>query len=259
MYYRKLANMKKRTILLLILLPLLSGCLSTIGSVVTNLASGETPLTEEEVAKGLKEALAKGAEYAVNELSVKDGYYGDPLLRLILPPEADPVIENISKIPGGEDLLEDLIIRINRSAEEAASDALPIFSTAIEEMTIIEAFDILTGEDNEATEYFIRKSYTPLVNLYEPKLDRALSESLIGGISANETWYTLQGLYNRAANSLVGKIGGLKVVDINLSFYLTEQALDGIFLKVAEEEKAIRKDPVKRVSDLLKRVFGSLD
>jgi hypothetical protein len=237
----------------------LSGCLSSLESLARGISDNSGPLTEEEVARGLKEALEKGTEYAVRELSAKDGYYGDPLLRLLLPSEADPVISNIKKIPGGEDLLNDLIVRINRSAEEAASEAFPIFKSAIEEMTIVEAFDILTGKSDEATEYFKRKSYDPLVRLYEPKLNKALKQDLFGGISADETWYTLQNLYNNLANSLPGRIGGMKVVEIDLSLYLTGQALDGIFIKVALEEKAIRENPVKRVSDLLKRVFGSLD
>jgi len=251
--------MKIKTILSIIPVLLLTGCLSTMGTVVDNLINQEAPLTEAEVARGLKEALGKGAEFAVSTLSVTDGYYGDPLLRLLLPPEADIVIDNIAKIPGGEKLLNDLILRINRSAEEAASEAFPIFKNAITEMTIIEAFDILTGEDDAATRYFISKSYSPLVTLYEPHLNHALDQDLLGGLSANETWYTLQDLYNTLAESLIGKLGGMKAVEIDLSFYLTERALDGIFLKVAEEEKAIRENPVKRVTDILKKVFGSLE
>jgi hypothetical protein len=251
--------MRKRKLLLIILIPLLSGCLSTLESLASGLSGENAPLSEEEVARGLKEALRKGTEYAVNELSIEDGYYGDPLLRLLLPPEADVVISHIQKIPGGEDLLNDLILRINRSAEEAASEAFPVFTSAIEEMTIVEAFEILSGKENEATDYFKIKSYEQLVSLYEPKLEKALKKDLIGGISADETWYTLQDLYNTLAKSLPGKISGMKVVEIDLSLYLTEQALDGIFIKVAQEEKAIRENPLKRVNDLLKRVFGSLD
>ncbi len=126
-------------------------------------------------------------------------------------------------------------------------------------MTIIEAFEILTGEDDAATQYFISKSYSPLVSLYEPRLNHALDQDLLGELSANETWYTLQDLYNALAETLIGKLGGLKVVEIDLSFYLTEKALDGIFVKVAEEEKAIRENPIKRVTDILKKVFGSLE
>ncbi len=247
--------MKKMIITSLVLMVTLSSCVSTLESFLIS----EKPLTESDVAAGLKEALNKGAEAAVMVLSNRDGYYGDPLIRLVLPPEADRIVENIAKIPGGRKLLEDLIIRINRSAEEAASESLSIFTSAISEMTILEAFEILRGEDDAATEYFRSKSYAPLKELYEPELDYALSQDLAGGISAEETWDTLSELYNTVAGSIAGKLAGMKEVHIDLSVYLTEKALDGIFIKVAEEEKAIRKDPVKRVSALLKKVFGSLD
>lgn len=247
--------MKKMIILPLLLMVTLSGCISTLNGFLIS----DKPLTESEVAGGLKEALKKGVEVAVSALSNKDGYYGDPLLRLALPPEADKIVENIARIPGGRKLLDDLIVRINRSAEEAASEALPIFISAITEMTIMEAFEILRGEDDAATAYFRSKSYAPLIALYEPRLDYALGQDLAGGISAEETWDTLSELYNALAGSLAGRLAGMAEVHIDLSEYLTEKALDGIFVKVAEEEKAIRKDPLKRVTALLKRVFGSLD
>ena len=251
--------MKRKIILSLVTLLLFTGCLSTVSTVIDDLMIQDVPLTEAEVARGLKEALSNGAEHAVSVLGKTDGYYGNPVLQLLLPPEADAVIENINRIPGGEKLLEDLILRINRSAEEAASRSVPIFKDAIREMTILEAFEILQGDDDAATKYFINKSYYQLVSLYEPTLNDALDQDLIGGISANDTWYTLQDLYNSMAESLVGKLADLTVVEIDLSLYLTEKALDGIFLKVAEEEKAIRENPVKRISEILQRVFGSID
>ncbi len=239
---------------------LFTSCLTTLDSTLNAyLEGGEAPLTEKEVARGLKEALTRGAESAAKALGAKDGYYGNDLYRLALPPEADPIIENIERVPGGKKMMDDLVLRINRSAEEAASEAYPIFADAVTDMTIADAFTILKGKDDEATRYFRAKTYTRLVDLYHPKLNGALDKKLVGDISANQTWNTLRDLYNKVALSPIGKINKMKTVDIELSRYLTERALDGMFLKVADEEKAIRKDPVKRVSEILKRVFGSLD
>ncbi len=239
---------------------LFSSCLTTLDSALNSYREGgEAPLTEKEVAKGLKEALTRGADAAVRELAKKDGYYGDALYRLVLPPEANPIIENIERVPGGKKMMDDLVLRINRSAEEAASGAYPIFADAVTDMTIADAFAILKGNDDAATQYFRSKTYTRLVDLYRPKLNGALDKKLVGDISANDTWNALRDLYNKAAASPVGKLNKMKTVDIELSRYLTEKALDGMFLKVADEEKAIRKDPVKRVTQILKRVFGSLD
>jgi hypothetical protein len=209
------------------------------------------------VVSGLKEALRVGSDSAAMKLAKLNGYYGDPAVKLLLPPEAAIITDNISRIPGGEKLVEDLILRINRAAEDAAREAAPVFLNAIRQMTIQDAFTILKGENNAATQYLKANTFNELFNLYQPKLKSSLDKKLVAGVSANETWNNLTGQWNKVAGSMVGQVAGFKKVEVQLDSYLTNKALDGIFLKLAEEEAEIRNDPAARVTEILKRVFGS--
>lgn len=223
---------------------------------VQTLETNQT-LTQTEVVSGLKEALRVGSDSAAMKLAKLNGYYGDPAVKLLLPPEAAIITDNISRIPGGEKLVEDLILRINRAAEDAAREAAPVFLNAIRQMTIQDAFTILKGENNAATQYLKANTFNELFNLYQPKLKSSLDKKLVAGVSANETWNNLTGQWNKVAGSMVGQVAGFKKVEVQLDSYLTNKALDGIFLKLAEEEAEIRNDPAARVTEILKRVFGS--
>jgi Protein of unknown function (DUF4197) len=236
---------------------LLSGCaeLNTLmQSVPTN-----APLTEADVAKGLKEALTVGSKNASSILSAVDGYYGDELVKILLPEEASVIIDNIGRIPGGDKLVEDVVLRINRAAEDAAREVAPIFVNSITQMTISDAFTILRGPDNAATQYLINTTRMDLYNLYKPKISQSTGKDIIGGISTKESWEALTGKWNTFANSVVGKLAGFEAVNVDLDDYLTNRALDGMFLKVQDEEKKIRTNVSARVTPLLERVFGSLD
>lgn len=219
----------------------------------------DRPLTQTEVIAGLKEALIVGAEKSVDILGKTDGYYKDELVKILLPPEADVIVKNIGRIPGGQQLLEDVLLSINRAAEDAVSEAKPLFVNSIRSMTITDAVGILKGENNAATQYLHRTTYNGLVDLYRPKIQTSLDKKLVGNVSTAQSWNTLTSKWNEAANTLVGQIAGLKPVDTQLDEFLTEKALDGLFLKIENEEKRIREDPVARVTNLLKRVFGSVD
>ncbi|MBI9058022.1 MAG: DUF4197 domain-containing protein [Labilibaculum sp.] len=219
----------------------------------------EKPLSSSEVSYGLKEALKVGSLNASNILSIKDGFYKDELVKILLPPEAQAITKNISLIPGGKDLVDKVEIRLNRAAEDAVKEASPIFVSAISEMTIADAFGILKGGDNAATNYLKGKTSTKLKDLFLPKVSSSLDKKLIANISTNESWSMLTGNYNKVADSFAGKIANLQPVNTKLDEYVTDKALDALFLKVADEEKLIRKDPLKRVSSILKRVFGELD
>jgi hypothetical protein len=220
-------------------------------------ATQQTPLTEADVANGLKQALKVGTDTAVMHLAKTDGYFGNQLYKILLPPEADVMIKNASKIPGGSKLVNDVILSINRSAEDAAKEAAPIFSSAIQQMSIADAWNILRGSDNAATEYLRKNTYTQLVNLYSPKIKGSLDKPLIAGISATTSWNTLTSKWNTLAGTTAGKIAGFTPVNVDLNNYLTKKALDGLFLQIAAEEKSIRQDPVARVTDLMKRVFAA--
>ena len=123
-------------------------------------------------------------------------------------------------------------------------------------MTIQDGFTILRGEKDAATQYLKKSTYDQLLNLYKPKINNSLDKKFVAEISANQTWETLTTQWNKVANSVVGQVAGFEAVDIKLDTYLTQKALDGLFLKLANEEEKIRTDPLARVTNLLKRVFG---
>jgi hypothetical protein len=214
------------------------------------------PLTNQEVINGLREALIIGSDSAAGRLSAVNGYYRDELVRILLPPEAAIITNNLSLLPGGEKLVEDVILRINRAAEDAAREAAPVFARAVNNMTIQDGFAILRGENDAATQYLKAQTFDDLFNLYQPRIKNSIEKPLVGNISTQESWNTLTGQWNRLARSAAGRIADLQPVETDLAGYLTGQALDGLFLKLAQEELRIRTDPVARVTDLLKRVFG---
>jgi len=250
--------MEKRTFLPLITIFIFAGC-AELAQLAQQASSGNMPLTQSEIVAGLKEALVVGTGKSVDILGVTDGYYKNELIKILLPPEADVIVKNIGRIPGGEKMLEDVILSINRAAEDAVSEAKPIFVNSIRSMTIADAVGILKGEDNAATQYLQKTTYNQLFNLYRPKIGNSINKKIVGNISAGQSWDLLTKNWNELANSVVGRVAGFNPVETKLDEYLTQKALNGLFLKIEEQEKLIRKDPLARVNDILKRVFGSLD
>ena len=248
--------MKLHKLFLIVSIISLTSCAELIQVAQSIDFENNAPLTQNEIIAGLKEALIVGTDSSASILGLVNGYYGDELVKVLLPPEADMIVKNARKIPGGEKLIEDVILKINRAAEDAASEAKPIFVNSIRSMTIADALGILKGEENAATQYLKKTTYTQLTELYSPKIKTSLDKKIIGNISTTDSWNKLTGEWNKIAGSMIGEIGGLEPVNISLENYLTEQALNGLFLKIAEEEKQIRTDPVARVTNLLKRVFG---
>lgn len=235
---------------------LLSACAELLNVMQS---TGPVPLTEADVIAGLKEALTTGARNSASKLAAENGYYGDAAVKIFLPPEARTIVDNISKIPGGEKLVEDVVLRINRAAEDAAKEVAPIFVNSITSMTIADAWGILKGPDNAATGYLRNTTSTELYNLYKPKIRVSTEKKIIGDISTKDSWNTLTTRWNTLANSVAGKVAGFKPVNTDLDDYLTNMALKGMFSKVETEELKIRKDVSARVTPLLRRVFGSLD
>ncbi len=248
--------MKTRVIALVIFALVLAGCAEFMNVLQT---VGPVPLTEDEVVSGLKEALMTGARNAAQRLAEENGYYGDEAIKIFLPDEAKVIVDNISRIPGGDALVQDVILRINRAAEDAARDVAPIFVNSVKQMTIKDAFSILNGADNAATGYLRATTYNDLYSLYKPKIQASTEKKIVGGISTKDSWVALTGKWNSVANSVAGKIANLKPVNTDLDDYLTDKALNGMFMKVELEELKIRKDVSARVSPILKRVFGTLD
>lgn len=250
--------MKKAIVVLVaLMIPFMYSC-EEADEIIENIG-----LSDSEIIAGLKEALTVGTDTAVSIVSKVDGYYKDEVIKILLPPEADIIVDNLNNPLlqglGLDQVIEDVILKINRAAEDAAGEAAPIFWDAITDMTIADGYNILHGEDTAATHYLRQNTFSELFDLYSPKMQTSLNKDIVAGVSAQDTWNTLTGQYNTVANSLVGQLAGLEPVNTDLAAYVTKKGLDGLFVKIADEEKAIREDPLARVTDLLQRVFGSLD
>jgi len=251
--------MKKGLIIITACLAL--GSCTQLLQVANQISSSTTalPVTNAENISGLKSSLNIGIEQAVGNLGVENGFFKDAALKLLLPKEAQPIIDNIKLVPGGQDLVDKAVLSLNRSAEDAVKEATPIFKSAITNMSITDAVGILFGNNNAATEYLRKTTYSQLKAAFAPKIKASLEKPLVANLSTTKTWNSLSSGYNTVAGSTIGSIAGLKTVNVNLENYVTEKALDALFVKVAAEEKSIRTNPTARVNDLLKRVFGQLD
>ena len=201
--------------------------------------------TTLEIGKGLKEALEIGISEGAERLSATDGYYKS-VYKILLPDEARSVVNKLSGLPGFADLEDDLILKINRAAEDAAKSAKPIFVDAIRGMTFQDARDILMGADNAATSYLHDKTNQQLYNAFKPVIIESLNKH-----GVLDLWSSAMKSYN--------KIPFVKKLNPDMADHITNKSLDGLFGMVEKEERAIRKDPVKRASDLLKKVFALQD
>jgi len=247
---------KIKPIALILFLFILNSC-AELTQIAQSVATQNLPLTNAEIVGGLKDALLVGTDSSVNRLSAIDGYLKDQTVKILLPPEAKTITDHLSKLPGGTKLVDDVIVRINRAAEDAAKGAKPIFVNSVKEMTFTDALQILKGPDNAATQYFKEKTSAQLGELYRPKIRESLNKGLIAGISTQQSWNELTTRWNKLAGSSIGQIGGLKTVDVKLEDYILQQALNGMFLKIEEREKDIRTNANARVTALLRRVFGN--
>ncbi|MES2559727.1 MAG: DUF4197 domain-containing protein [Bacteroidota bacterium] len=241
---------------------LVLGCLLSLGVTffsctkeqVDEVLNNTTPgLTNDEVIAGLKQALNVGTDTSVTVLNKLDGYFKDEAVKILLPPEAQVMYSNLSKVPGISTLMDQTILAMNRAAEDAASEAKPIFVNAITSITIADGFTILNGTDSAATTYLRGKTYDSLYHKFQPKIDVSLNKPLVAGVSAQSAYSNLISVYNTAS------LGGLLFAEVttnSLSSHVTNKGLNGLFLKVSDQEKKIRKDPLAQVTDLLKKVFG---
>lgn len=200
-------------------------------------------LTSAEIANGLKQALEVGISNGSAKASALDGYFKNPLLKIVFPPEAQKVATTLRQI-GFNRQVDEFELSLNRAAEDAAKRAKPVFVKAITSMSIQDAIGILRGDSTAATQYLRRSSGQQLVAEFTPIVDSTLRKN-----NATRYYTDLVTTYNRLP--LVQK------VNPNLTEYATNRAVDGLFILVAQEEKKIRENPVARVTDLLKRVFGS--
>lgn len=212
--------------------------------------------TDGEIGSGLKEALNVGISNGVQSLMKTDGYFADQALKILLPQEAQEVQNLITKhIPGGQNLVNAAVLKMNRAAEDAAKEALPIFTNAITSMNITDAKNILFGGAGAATTFLKDKTLQALTQAYAPKINASLSS-----VGAVQAWEAMVKPYNKLADSPAGMlIQGLKPVNADLGSHVTQKALDGLFMKVRDKENGIRGNVGERSSPLLQKVFGMLD
>ena len=201
-------------------------------------------LTSKDAASGLRAALSQGVDVAVAQLGAKGGFLNDPKVAIPLPPELQKADRALHMLGMGGDA-NDLKAAMNHAAEAAVADAAPVLKQALQHMTVADAKTILTGGDDAGTQYFRKATSTSLTAKFKP-------------IVAQETAkLKLASLYGQYA----GKAADLHLMsaeDANLNDYVTAKALDGLFSRIADEERAIRKDPLGQASSLIKKVFGAV-
>ncbi|HRI26617.1 MAG TPA: DUF4197 domain-containing protein [Chitinophagales bacterium] len=203
------------------------------------------PVTENEVIMGLKQALEFGIGNGADMVSKADGYFKNPKIKIPFPPEAQKVEKTLRDLGLGSEV-DKVVLSLNRAAEDAAKSAKPIFVSAIKQMTIKDAMNILKGNDNAATEYLRKATSNDLRTAFKPVINKSLDK-----VAATKYWDDVIKRYNQIP--LVQK------VNPDLNAFVTEKALDGLFFMVAQEESKIRKNPGARITELLKRVFKLQD
>lgn len=204
--------------------------------------SSKQGLSNDEIVQGLKEALSVGANNAGNQLSAVDGFFKDAAIKILMPPEAQKAEKKLRSLGMGK-LVDDAILSMNRAAEDAAKSAGPIFINAVKQMSIQDAVGILRGGDFAATGYLKDKTTSPLTEAFRPVIENSLKK-----VDATKYWNTVFTTYNKFSSDKVNP---------DLSAFVTEKSLAGIFHQVGLEEQKIRKDPMARTTDILKKVFSN--
>ena len=200
-------------------------------------------MSTDEIVAGLKEALSVGAQNSSSKLSAVDGFFADAAIKVLMPPEAKKAESTLRSIGLGS-LVDKAILSMNRAAEDASKSAAPIFVSAIKTMSINDAVGILKGNDSAATSYLKVKTTPDLTSAFKPVIEAALQKT-----DATKYWKDVVDAYNKLPTTF-------NKVNADLSGYVTDKALTGMFYQVSLEEQKIRKDPAARVTDILKKVFS---
>jgi hypothetical protein len=231
-------------LILLVALPLTS-CSSLQQLDLNGIVSGQMPLSQDTVAAGLREALRVGTERTSSSLSSEGGFSSNSLLRIALPDEMTTLASRLRSLGLG-DQVDSFETQMNRAAERAAGEAVDVFSGAIRTMTIQDAFAILDGPPNAATQYFQERTTVELTSRFEPVVQSAMDQVGV---------YTVYSRLVERYNS----IPLVRPVQVDLEDYIVQKTLAGMFSVLETEELRIREDPLARTTDLLKRVFGNRD
>ncbi len=220
-----------------------SGC-DVLKQLPTNGYPG-TGISQAEAAQGIKEALSQGLVKAVVQLNRENGFFGDALYKILLPPDAKK-IENTLRTLGLGKSVDKAILQINRGAEDAAGFAQPIFIDAIKEMTLTDAINIVRGGDTSATHYFRTKTMEKLTAAFLPVIKTSLNK-----VEATKYYSDIVNTYNSFPTTFTK-------INPDLPGFVTERATNALFDLVAKEEKNIRENPVARTTEILRKVFGGL-
>ena len=197
---------------------------------------------KEDMTAALKEALIIGVQKGSAALSKEDGFFKNDLLKILLPPEAEKVEKTLRSLGLGNQV-DEAILSMNRGAEDACKEAAGIFVDAVKTMNVEDVVSILKGSDTAGTQYLRQATTMSLTNKFRPIIENSLDK-----VNANKHWATIITAYNKVS---------LKKINPDLTAYVTDRAVGGIFYQIGEEEKKIRRDPLARTSELLKRVFGN--
>ncbi len=208
-------------------------------------SSKASSISETEAAQALREALDNGIKNSVDMVSKVDGYLNNPEIKIPFPPDAKRVEDKLRKL-GMNKLVDDAVLYINKAAEDAATEAKPIFLAAIKNMTVKDAINIVKGGENEATNYLKQSTSEELYKKFLSPIKTSLEK-----VNATKHWSTVMNTYN--------KIPMVQKVNPDLDDYVTKKALDGLFLMIGKEEKKIREKPFARVTEILKKVFNWVD
>ncbi len=233
-----------KRILVLVIAIQFAGC-AELQKVVSQLPSGGGVLTQEQIGNGLRQALDHGIENQVTKLTAVDGFYRNDLVKILLPQELQAVDNGLRKIGLGN-LADEGIKALNRAAEDAVKTATPIFVDAVKEITFADAKNILLGDNNAATTYLQSKTNQSLYNSFSPVINQSFSK-----VGADKIWSNLITKYN--------SIPFVNKVDPDLTAYVTNEALKGVFTMIEVEEKGIREKVGLRDTALLKQVFALQD
>jgi hypothetical protein len=234
----------KRIIFFLLLIASAEGAFSQINlNKLKKVIGGSESLSSDEVAQGLKEALTKGVSKGSDLVSQVDGYFKNPEIKIPFPPEVKQVESRLRQIGLGDEV-DRFVLTLNRGAEDAAKEAKPIFIEAVRGMTIQDAWAILKGEQDAATQYLKSSTSSLLKEKFKPIIQNSLSK-----VNATKYYGDLVNSYN--------KIPLVQKVNPDLDEYATDKAIEGLFIMIAKEEKNIRANPMARTTELLKKVFGA--
>lgn len=246
---------------------MLGGSQSSSANSPTSLSA----LSSGEISQGLKQALSKGIDASIEQLGQKDGFYGDQLVRILMPEDLQTVVDLVRKA-GGEKYVDDFVLSMNRAAEQSVTKVVPIFSTALTNMSIEDAKKILTSGDNAATEYFKGRTSKEIQDTVKPIIQNSMQQN-----SVYNYYGILKDYYDRlGGSSLLGSVLSPELSAVATSLgsaaigqpkfmskeeldgYMSAKTSDGLFALIAEQEKKIRNNIGARSTPLLKKVFGAI-